>query len=226
MDDIGEGDAAQREDSVIDGSEVGDSGATAEEAAVQEGQLSQSRRTSGSATSRPSTSRDGSESLGAMVRRKHDSFYDDYLHRGVRRRSGEGVQTRTRFEEVAAQHGGRTCSPKKDQERRIIIYKRSSSEPYFVDILSPQYEPLRYPLLFPSGEEGWSPGYQRPGMKKALNLARKYDLPTKTRKKMTKKAHDHDHAVAGVADVVEDGIVTTVEIENRLPSQITTRIPF
>ena len=64
------------------------------------------------------------------------------------------------------------------------------------------------------------------GMKKALNLARKYDLPTKTRKKMTKKAHDHDHAVAGVADVVEDGIVTTVEIENRLPSQIMTRIPF
>ena len=47
-------------------------------------------------------------------------------------------------------------------------------------------------------------------MKKAMNLARKYGWPTKT-KKMTKKAHDHDHAVAVAAGVAEDGIVMTAE---------------
>ena len=26
----------------------------------------------------------------------------------------------------------------------------------FIDILSPFYEPLQYPLLFPYGEDGWS----------------------------------------------------------------------
>lgn len=43
------------------------------------------------------------------------------------------------------------------RERRIIITRtdgRPTTE--FVDIMSPSYEPLQYPLLFPGGDAGWS----------------------------------------------------------------------
>ncbi len=61
-------------------------------------------------------------------------------------------------------------------------------------------------------------------MKKAMNLARKYDRPTQTTK-LTKKAHDHDHAAADVAGVAEAAIVMRAETENRLPDPITTMTP-
>ena len=43
------------------------------------------------------------------------------------------------------------------RERRIII-TRTDNRPTteFIDIMSPSYEPLQYPLLFPRGDVGWS----------------------------------------------------------------------
>lgn len=41
------------------------------------------------------------------------------------------------------------------QPRSIIIWRNSDIAPKFVNILSSQYEPLQYPLLFPHGTPGW-----------------------------------------------------------------------
>ena len=63
-------------------------------------------------------------------------------------------------------------------------------------------------------------------MTKPMNSARKYDQPIPIKKmKMTRKAQDHDHAVAGVADVAEGEIVTRAETENRTSSQRTMPTP-
>jgi hypothetical protein len=40
--------------------------------------------------------------------------------------------------------------------RKIVVAHRGKLRPDFVDILSPLYEPLQYPLLFPFGDAGWS----------------------------------------------------------------------
>lgn len=43
------------------------------------------------------------------------------------------------------------------RERRIVITRTDRSPTTdFVDIMSPSYEPLQYPLLFPCGDVGWS----------------------------------------------------------------------
>ncbi|CAG8840893.1 36230_t:CDS:1, partial [Racocetra persica] len=39
--------------------------------------------------------------------------------------------------------------------RSIIIWRQSDTAPKFINILSSQYEPLQYPLLFPHGTPGW-----------------------------------------------------------------------
>lgn len=41
------------------------------------------------------------------------------------------------------------------EQRKIVIFNLSDSAPQFIPILSNQYEPLQYPLLFPYGEPGW-----------------------------------------------------------------------
>lgn len=61
-------------------------------------------------------------------------------------------------------------------------------------------------------------------MTKAMNLARKYDRPIQ-KKKLTKKAHDHDLAVAAVAGVAEDAIAMRAETENRTPNRTMTMTP-
>ena len=40
--------------------------------------------------------------------------------------------------------------------RRIVVAHKGKLKPDIVDILSPLYEPLQYPLLFPFGDPGWS----------------------------------------------------------------------
>jgi hypothetical protein len=40
--------------------------------------------------------------------------------------------------------------------RRIVVSPIKGPVSDFIDILSPFYEPLQYPLLFPYGEDGWS----------------------------------------------------------------------
>jgi hypothetical protein len=40
--------------------------------------------------------------------------------------------------------------------RKIVVAHKGKLKPDFVDILSPLYEPLQYPLLFPFGDPGWS----------------------------------------------------------------------
>jgi hypothetical protein len=37
----------------------------------------------------------------------------------------------------------------------VAFFRNAGQEPRFVPILSPQYEPLQYPLLFPHGTLGW-----------------------------------------------------------------------
>ena len=39
--------------------------------------------------------------------------------------------------------------------RRVVIYGRADPRPQEVPVLSPLYEPLQYPLLFPHGTPGW-----------------------------------------------------------------------
>lgn len=39
--------------------------------------------------------------------------------------------------------------------RKIAFFRHGGQQPRFVPILSPQYEPLQYPLLFPHGTLGW-----------------------------------------------------------------------
>jgi hypothetical protein len=41
------------------------------------------------------------------------------------------------------------------QPRSIVIWKHRDAEPEFINLLSPHYEPMQYPLLFPHGELGW-----------------------------------------------------------------------
>ncbi|CAG8496235.1 7053_t:CDS:2 [Cetraspora pellucida] len=43
------------------------------------------------------------------------------------------------------------------QPRSILIWRDTDIAPKFVNILSAQYEPLQYPLLFPHGTPGWYP---------------------------------------------------------------------
>jgi len=38
--------------------------------------------------------------------------------------------------------------------RKIVVAHKGKLKPDFVDILSPLYEPLQYPLLFPFGDAG------------------------------------------------------------------------
>jgi hypothetical protein len=40
--------------------------------------------------------------------------------------------------------------------RKIVVAHKGKLRPDFIDILSPLYEPLQYPLLFPFGNPGWS----------------------------------------------------------------------
>jgi hypothetical protein len=42
--------------------------------------------------------------------------------------------------------------------RKIVVAHKGKLKPNIVDILSPLYEPLQYPLLFPFGDPGWSCG--------------------------------------------------------------------
>ncbi|KAN0079303.1 hypothetical protein V8E54_004517, partial [Elaphomyces granulatus] len=39
--------------------------------------------------------------------------------------------------------------------RRVVIFGRTDPQPQEVPVLSPYYEPLQYPLLFPHGTTGW-----------------------------------------------------------------------
>lgn len=41
--------------------------------------------------------------------------------------------------------------------RQVVIYNSTTNQPRFISILSNQYEPLQYPLLFPYGDRGWCP---------------------------------------------------------------------
>lgn len=41
------------------------------------------------------------------------------------------------------------------QPRSIVIWKHRDAEPEFINLLSPHYEPMQYPVLFPHGELGW-----------------------------------------------------------------------
>jgi hypothetical protein len=47
--------------------------------------------------------------------------------------------------------------------RKVVFFRHSGLQPQFVAILSAQYEPLQYPLLFPHGTPGW--GYFGDGQK-------------------------------------------------------------
>jgi hypothetical protein len=38
------------------------------------------------------------------------------------------------------------------RRRKIVVSHKGKLSPNFVDILSPLYEPLQYPLLFPFGD--------------------------------------------------------------------------
>ena len=40
--------------------------------------------------------------------------------------------------------------------RKIVVRNRNTNREDFVDLLSPSYEPLQYPVLFPCGTAGWS----------------------------------------------------------------------
>ena len=42
-------------------------------------------------------------------------------------------------------------------QRHIVVFNLSDAAPRFISILSNQYEPLQYPLLFPFGDPGWAP---------------------------------------------------------------------
>jgi len=45
--------------------------------------------------------------------------------------------------------------------RQVVFFRRGGLQPRFVPILSPQYKPLQYPLLFPHRTLGWGySGYQ------------------------------------------------------------------
>lgn len=39
--------------------------------------------------------------------------------------------------------------------RSVLIWRNSDEQPSFVSILTPLYEPLQYPVLFPHGTRGW-----------------------------------------------------------------------
>ena len=39
--------------------------------------------------------------------------------------------------------------------REIVFFRHGNEQPRFVPVLSCQYEPLQYPLLFPHGTSGW-----------------------------------------------------------------------
>lgn len=39
--------------------------------------------------------------------------------------------------------------------RKVVVFHHQQCQPRFISILSNQYEPLQYPLLFPYGESGW-----------------------------------------------------------------------
>lgn len=41
------------------------------------------------------------------------------------------------------------------QPRSIVIWRDTDLEPSFINPLSPHYEPLQYPILFPHGTPGW-----------------------------------------------------------------------
>jgi hypothetical protein len=43
------------------------------------------------------------------------------------------------------------------EKRAVYVYRNADTKPTPISILSPQYEPLQYPLLFFSGDEGWHP---------------------------------------------------------------------
>ena len=45
----------------------------------------------------------------------------------------------------------------KFEPRKIVFFRQSNRQPTFMNILSAQYEPMQYPLLFPHGTPGWSP---------------------------------------------------------------------
>jgi hypothetical protein len=47
--------------------------------------------------------------------------------------------------------------------RKIVFFRKGGLQPRFVPILSCQYEPLQYPLLFPHGTPGW--GFLAPSQK-------------------------------------------------------------
>jgi hypothetical protein len=52
----------------------------------------------------------------------------------------------------------RTTTSSLDVEKRsVYVYRDAGTKPSPISILSPQYEPLQYPLLFFYGEEGWHP---------------------------------------------------------------------
>jgi Helitron helicase-like domain at N-terminus len=52
----------------------------------------------------------------------------------------------------------RTTTSSIDVEpRSVYVYRGANTSPKAISILSPQYEPLQYPLLFFNGEEGWHP---------------------------------------------------------------------
>jgi hypothetical protein len=55
--------------------------------------------------------------------------------------------------------------------RKIVFFRRDGRQPRFVDILSRQYEPLQYPLLFPHNTPGWGRSMtSRSGISGQLNL--------------------------------------------------------
>ena len=39
--------------------------------------------------------------------------------------------------------------------RQVVVFNKSTLQPRFISILSNQYEPLQYPLLFPNRDLGW-----------------------------------------------------------------------
>ena len=41
------------------------------------------------------------------------------------------------------------------EPRRILYFRQSDEQPRFMSILSHQYEPMQYPILFPHGTAGW-----------------------------------------------------------------------
>ena len=43
------------------------------------------------------------------------------------------------------------------RSRQIVFYRSIECVPEFINILSPIYVPLQYPLLFPPGSYGWTP---------------------------------------------------------------------